>query len=73
MTCIFCQIIKGVEPAHRVYEDESVVAFLDRRPVREGTTLVVPKTHYGHFIDMPDELTAQIVRAANKIGRKISK
>src|SRR3990172_1654482 len=28
--CIFCRIVSGAEEASRVYEDDAVVAFLDR-------------------------------------------
>lgn len=43
--CIFCKIIKGEIPSHKVYEDENVLAFLDVNPVSKGHTLVVPKKH----------------------------
>ena len=29
MACIFCQIVEGKRPAHKIYEDDLVVAFLD--------------------------------------------
>ncbi len=43
--CVFCKIIEGEIPSHRVYEDENVLAFLDAKPVSKGHTLVIPKTH----------------------------
>ena len=43
--CVFCQIIEGEIPSHRVYEDENVYAFLDVNPTAKGHTLVVPKKH----------------------------
>lgn len=43
--CIFCRIIDGELPSHKVYEDEDVIAFLDANPVSRGHTLVVPKEH----------------------------
>lgn len=45
MDCLFCKIIAGEIPAHKVYEDERAFAFLDIGPVSTGHTLVVPKTH----------------------------
>lgn len=45
MSCLFCSIIAGEIPCHKVYEDESVIAFLDIGPVSTGHTLVLPKTH----------------------------
>lgn len=45
MSCLFCSIIAGDIPSHKVYEDENVFAFLDIGPVSEGHTLVIPKAH----------------------------
>ena len=43
--CVFCRVIAGDEEAHRVYESETVVAFLDHRPLLHGHVLVMPKQH----------------------------
>lgn len=43
--CVFCKIIAGEIPCHKVYEDDSVLALLDIGPIAEGHTLVVPKSH----------------------------
>ncbi len=43
--CVFCGIVEGNIPAHVVYEDEDVIAFLDANPVSKGHTLLVPKKH----------------------------
>jgi histidine triad (HIT) family protein len=51
--CIFCEIIDGRRPAHRVFEGESVVAFLDARPLFPGHTLVVPREHHETLTDLP--------------------
>ena len=41
--CIFDKIINKEIPAHIVYEDDVVLAFLDISQVTPGHTLVVPK------------------------------
>ena len=45
LDCLFCKIIRGELPSHKVYEDEKTLAFLDIRPVNPGHALVVPKKH----------------------------
>ena len=69
--CIFCKIIRDEIPFYKIYEDEKVLAILDHRPVRDGATMVLPKDHYEHFIDLPDDLAAHIVKIGNMIGRKM--
>ena len=54
--CLFCRIVAGEEAAHRVFEDESSVAFLDARPLFPGHTLLVPRAHHEAIWDLPDEL-----------------
>jgi histidine triad (HIT) family protein len=54
MGCVFCAVVAGEAPAHRVYEDDVVVAFLDRRPLFPGHTLVVPRAHAETLTDLPE-------------------
>jgi len=52
--CVFCKIIKGDIPCHKVYEDDNFLAFLDIDPFTEGHTLVIPKIHYRWVYDVPN-------------------
>lgn len=49
---IFTKIIKGEIPCHKVYEDDTTIAFLDIHPVQPGHTLVVFKQQVAQFTDM---------------------
>ena len=69
--CIFCKIIKGDIPSHKVYEDENYFAFLDIRPLNPGHTLVIPKKHYRWVWDVENigeyyEITSKIANAIKK-------
>ena len=52
VNCIFCKIVAGELPSHKVYEDEKTLAFLDIRPVNAGHTLVIPKAHSHNIFDI---------------------
>jgi len=54
--CLFCEIVAGRVPAHRVLDDDVVVAFLDARPVFKGHVLVVPREHVVTLADLPADL-----------------
>jgi histidine triad (HIT) family protein/ATP adenylyltransferase len=48
-----CAIVAG-EPGyehHMVYEDDDIIAFLNRYPTLPGYTLVAPKRHVENWID----------------------
>ena len=69
MDCVFCEIVAGRAPASVIHEDDVLVAFMGIQPTAPGECLVIPKAHVDHFTDLPDEVAAHIVVAAQRIGR----
>lgn len=69
--CIFCKIGRGEVPAEKTYEDDKVVAFLDIHPKAPGHTLVIPKSHYQWFYELPDEISDDLFRTAKKLAKQI--
>ena len=53
-SCIFCKIVKGEIPSHKVYEDDGFLAFLDIHPHTPGHTQVIPKKHYRWVWQVPN-------------------
>jgi len=51
--CIFCKIVVGDIPAHKVYEDDAFIAFLDIHPQTAGHVQVIPKAHHRWVWDLP--------------------
>ena len=71
--CIFCKIVRGEIPSHKVYEDEKTIAFQDINPVSDGHTLVVPKQHAENLYEIdPNDLTS-VHKASQRIIRAIRK
>lgn len=54
-SCVFCSIIEGSSDAAEVFRDETVVMFLDTRPLFHGHTLVVPIEHHERLADLPPD------------------
>ena len=69
--CIFCDIVNGDVEAEVVFDDVSVLAFLDHRPLFPGHTLLVPKTHYETLTELPSELVAPLFGAAQFLARAV--
>jgi histidine triad (HIT) family protein len=67
--CLFCRIGQHEIAAHIVYEDERLLAFLDRGPIRPGHTQIVPREHFPYFDDAPADLLAAIVTVGQKLAR----
>lgn len=67
--CIFCRIAAGEIPAHVVYEDEQLKAFLDIHPIRPGHVLIIPKSHHDYYDDLPPQLAASVVHLGQRLGK----
>ncbi|MBK7250565.1 MAG: HIT family protein [Gammaproteobacteria bacterium] len=68
---IFRKIIDGGIPAHKVYEDERVLAFLDIGPLSQGHTLVIPKEPAETLDQLSDESAAALGRVLPRICRAV--
>jgi histidine triad (HIT) family protein len=73
VTCTFCQIAEGELPAHIVYRDENVVAFLDRAPLLPGHVLVMPAKHVETLDDLPDDLLAPVLKTVRRTSIAVQK
>jgi histidine triad (HIT) family protein len=70
-TCTFCRIIKGELPASKVFESQSLLAFLDIHPINPGHTLVVAKRHVESFTDLTADEIAAITGAAQLVAKQL--
>jgi histidine triad (HIT) family protein len=67
--CIFCKIVSGDAPSHKIWEDEKHLAFLTIFPNTEGFSVVIPKVHYPSYaFDVADEVLTELILAAKKVG-----
>jgi histidine triad (HIT) family protein len=64
--CVFCKIIKGEIPSHKVYEDGDFIGILSIDPISPGHTLVIPKQHYRWVWDAPN--AGAYFEAAKKVA-----
>ena len=66
---IFAKIIRGEVPAHKVYEDDKAIAFLDIMPRTPGHTLVIPKAPARNLLDIKADDLAHVMQVAQKIAQ----
>lgn len=70
--CIFCKIVKGELPCHKIWEDEKHLAFLSIFPNTDGFSVVIPKKHYPSYaFDLQDNILSDLVIAAKKVVKLI--
>jgi len=66
--CIFCKIIKGELPCYKIYEDATVIVFLDINPWTKGHCLVVPKKHFQDIFDVDEQVLKNLILVVKKIS-----
>ena len=71
--CIFCKIIAGTIPCHKLFESANVLSFLDIGPLSRGHALIIPKGHWATLDLMPDEVVAECAVVTKKIGAAVKK
>ncbi len=69
--CVFCQIIAGEIEGHLVLETDDLVAFLDTRPLFKGHVLLVPRVHVETLPDLPADLCAGFMEAAQRLATAV--
>ena len=71
MPSIFTRIIRGEIPAHKLFEDEHTLAFLDINPISRGHTLLIPKQEAVTMADLDDAHAAALGRALPRVCRAV--
>lgn len=70
--CVFCEIVNGNIPSHKVREDAKHLAILGIFPNTKGMTVVFPKKHYESYVFNLDEKTLQeLMVFAKDVARQI--
>ena len=68
---VFLKIITGEIPAHRLYEDERVLAILDIGPLSRGHALVIPKEPAETLDQLSEESAAALGRVLPRLCRAV--
>ncbi len=72
--CIFCNIVRGEAPCHKIWEDDKHLAFLSIFPNTDGFSVVITKEHYSSYaFDLSDAVLKDLICAAKKVGKLIDK
>lgn len=72
VVCVFCEIVRGTEPASVVWEDELTMAFMDRRQFHPGHTLVIPRQHLCDVRELDRETGTALMESVARITRAVA-
>lgn len=66
---IFAKILRGEIPCHKVYEDNTTLAFMDVMPQADGHTLVIPKQGSRNLLDADPAILGPMMATVQNIAR----
>jgi histidine triad (HIT) family protein len=66
---VFAKILRGELPAHKIYETDRVLAFMDIMPRGEGHALVIPKVKARNILDVEPEDLADLMKAVQVVAK----
>ena len=70
---VFAKILRGELPAHKLYEDDQTLAFMDIMPRIDGHLLVIPKAPSRNIRDIaPGDLCA-VMTTVQKMANAVMK
>jgi len=70
---IFAKILREEIPAHKVFEDENNLAFMDVMPQSAGHTLVIPKSPAQNLFELEPEDAASVIQATQHVAKAVQK
>ena len=69
---VFARVLRGELPAHRVFEDDEVLAFMDLFPQSRGHVLVISKASRArNLLDVAPEPLAGLMRGVQRVARAV--
>ena len=69
--CIFCKVVAGEIPSHKIDEDDKTVAFMDINPWTRGHALVIPKEHSRNVYDVDPADLAAVMATAQRVAQRL--
>ena len=69
--CIFCKIVAGEIPSHKIEEDDKTLAFMDINPWTRGHSLVIPKAHSRNLYDIEPADLAAAHATAQRVAQRM--
>jgi histidine triad (HIT) family protein len=70
---IFAKILRGEIPAHKVFEDDNVLAAMDVFPQSRGHLLVIPKAASRNLLDADPHAVAAAIEVVQRLAKAVQK
>lgn len=70
---IFGKILRGEIPAHKIFEDDLALAFMDIMPRAAGHSLVIPKEGARNLFDVSTATLGELMKRVQHVAKAVEK
>jgi diadenosine tetraphosphate (Ap4A) HIT family hydrolase len=69
--CALCDLVARIIPVSVAYEDSTIFAFMDIKPVNYGHVLIVPKKHIVYLAELDEDTGAELFKVTMKMAQAV--
>ena len=69
--CTLCDLVARTIPVSVAYEDSTIFAFMDIKPVNYGHVLIVPKKHIVYLAELDEDTGVELFKVTMKIAQAV--
>ena len=69
--CTLCDLVARTIPVSVAYEDSTIFAFMDIKPVNYGHVLIVPKKHIVYLAELDEDTGVELFKVTMKMAQAV--
>ena len=71
INCTLCDLAAGTIPVSVAYEDSSIFAFMDIRPISLGHVVIIPRKHGAYLSELDEDTGARLFIVTMRIAQAV--
>ena len=69
--CTLCDLVARTIPFSVAYEDSTIFAFMDIKPVNYGHVVIIPKKHIVYLAELDEDTGAELFKVTMRVARAV--
>ena len=70
-SCTLCDLVARTIPVSVAYEDSTIFAFMDIRPVNYGHVVIIPRKHIVYLAELDEDTGAELIKVTMRIAQAL--
>lgn len=69
--CTLCDLVARTIPVSVAYEDSTIFAFMDIKPVNYGHVVIIPKRHIVYLAELDEDTGAELFKVTMRVAQAV--